>query len=49
MKEYKDAQWLTPEELCDIVEKYAELLEVHYSEFSCPKSHDLCSVRLIQK
>ena len=41
--------WMTPEELCDIVEKYADLIEVQFSEGSCSMSEDLCCVMLFQK
>lgn len=41
--------WMTPEELCDIVEHYAHLLEVQFSEYSCSSSEDMCCVRLFQK
>lgn len=41
--------WMTPEELCDLVEQYADMLEVQFDEYSCPRSEDLCSVRLFQK
>jgi hypothetical protein len=45
----KYTYWLTPEELCDIVERYADLLEVQYAEGSCPRSEDMAYVRLFQK
>jgi len=48
-KEYLYSYWMTPEELCDIVEEYADLVEVQFKEYSCPLSEDLCSVRLFQK
>jgi hypothetical protein len=41
--------WMTPEELCDLAEQYADLLEVQFSEYSCPRSEDLCCVRLFEK
>ncbi len=41
--------WMTPEELCDIVEKYADLIEVQFSEYPCPISEDFCCVMLFQK
>ena len=41
--------WLTPEELCDIVERYAELVLVNYVEYSCGASEDMCCVRLFEK
>ncbi len=41
--------WMTPEELCDIAEQYAEMVEVQFSEYCCPLSEDLCCVRLFQK
>lgn len=41
--------WLTPEELCDIVERYTDLIEVEFSEYSCGLSEDVACVRLFQK
>lgn len=41
--------WLTPEELCDVVERYADLILVYYHEYSCGASEDMCCVRLFEK
>jgi hypothetical protein len=41
--------WVTPEELCDVVEKYADLILVYYNEYSCGASEDMCCVRLFEK
>ena len=41
--------WVTPEELCDIVEEYAELVVVDFREYSCDDSEDMCSVSLFEK
>jgi len=41
--------WMTPEELCDVVEKYADLILVYYDEYSCGASEDMCCVRLFEK
>lgn len=46
--EYAD-YWLTPEELCDVVEKYAELIEVQWMEDSCGLSEDMLYVSLFEK
>jgi hypothetical protein len=48
-KECEYGYWVTPQELCDIVEAYADLIEVHFSTYSCPVSEDLCSVKLYEK
>jgi hypothetical protein len=49
IKQSKYAWWLTPEELCDVVEEYADLILVSFDEYSCAASEDLCRVRLFQK
>ncbi len=41
--------WLTPEELCDLVERYAPLIEVQYSEDSNANSADSAYVRLFER
>lgn len=41
--------WMTPEELCDVVERYADLILVYYHEYSCSVSENLCCVRLFEK
>lgn len=41
--------WLTPEELCDLVDRYSNLFSVYYDEYSCPISEDMCCVRLFEK
>ncbi|XES76677.1 MAG: cell envelope integrity protein TolA [Candidatus Bathyarchaeia archaeon] len=41
--------WMTPEELCDIVENYANLIGVEFLEYSCGNSEDMCCVRLFEK
>ncbi len=41
--------WMTPEELCDIVENYKNLIGVEFLEYSCGNSEDLCCVRLYEK
>jgi len=41
--------WMTPEELCDIVEEYTDLILVYYNEYSCGASEDMCCVRLFEK
>ena len=41
--------WLTPEELCDIVERYANVLQVQYYESSCGLSEDMTYVSLFNK
>ncbi len=41
--------WITPEELCDIVESAADIVEVYYTEYSCANSSDLCRVALRDK
>jgi len=48
-KEYPNGCWITPEELCDVVERYADLILVSYEEYSCPASEDMCLVRLFEK
>jgi hypothetical protein len=47
--EYADGCWITPEELCDVVENYADLILVSYDEYSCGASEDMCCVRLYEK
>ena len=37
-KEYKYGCWMTPEELCDVVENYADLILVSYDQYSCGAS-----------
>jgi hypothetical protein len=41
--------YLTPEELCDVVERYADLIETQFSESSCGLSEDMAYIRLFQK
>jgi hypothetical protein len=48
-KDCGETYWMTPEELCDIVEKYADLILVDYEEYSCGASEDMCCVRLFEK
>ena len=45
----KDEFWLTPEELCDIVENYASILQVQWDEGSCALSEDMTYVTLFNK
>ncbi len=45
----KDRFWLTPEELCDIVERYASILQVQWDEASCGLSEDMTYVTLFEK
>jgi hypothetical protein len=48
-KEYKYGCWMTPEELCDVVERYADMILVSFDEYSCSASEDMCLVRLFEK
>jgi len=41
--------YITPEELCDIVEKYEDLFQVHWREYSTGLSEDIVSVTLFNK
>jgi hypothetical protein len=41
--------WVTPEELCDIVEAYANLIVVEFREYACAASPDMCTVSLFEK
>ncbi len=41
--------WLTPEELCDIVEHYANILQVQWYEASCSLSENMAYVTLFDK
>jgi len=41
--------WVTPEELCDIVEHYSDLLQVQWEEASCGLSTDMTYVALFPK
>lgn len=41
--------WVTPEELCDIVEQYADILQVQWYEGSCGLSVDMTYVTLFNK
>lgn len=41
--------WVTPEELCDIVEAYAGLTVVEFREYACAASQDMCAVSLFEK
>lgn len=41
--------WVTPEELCDIVEHYADILQVQWSEDSCSISEDMAYVTIFNK
>jgi len=38
--------WISPEELCDLVEEYADLVDVKFEESSDNRSEDLCVVSL---
>lgn len=40
---------MTPEELCDIVEQYADLVQVQWNEDSCGLSEDMTYVTLFNK
>ena len=40
---------VTPEELCDVVEHYAHLIEVHVREYSCPVSESMACVDLFDR
>ncbi|QDU23777.1 tetratricopeptide repeat protein [Urbifossiella limnaea] len=40
---------VTPEELCDVVERYADLLDVHVEEYACPVSEAMLWVGLFPK
>ena len=52
-KEYPFPQfseyWITPEELSDIVDRYADLVDAYYLEYSGGESVDSCCVRLSPK
>lgn len=41
--------WVTPEELCDIVEQYADILQVQWDVHSCGLSEDMTYVTLFNK
>ncbi len=41
--------WITPEELCDIVESAAGIVDVFYTTYSCGNSSDLCRIGLRDK
>lgn len=41
--------WLTPEELCDIVERYADMLQIQWNEASSGLSEDMAYVTLFHK
>jgi hypothetical protein len=41
--------WVTPEELCDIVEAYAGLMMVEFREYACAASQEMCTVSLFEK
>jgi hypothetical protein len=41
--------WVTPEELCDIVEAYAGLMVVELREYACAASQEMCTVSLFEK
>ena len=41
--------WITPEELCDIVESAAGIVDVFYSTYSCGNSSDLCRIGVRDK
>jgi hypothetical protein len=43
------ACWITPEELCDVVERYGDVIFVSIDEYSCGASEDMCQVRLFEK
>lgn len=47
--EYEYGCWITPEELCDVVERYADMILVSVDEYSCGASEDMCLVRLFEK
>ncbi|MGA2514742.1 MAG: hypothetical protein ABSG37_14180 [Candidatus Limnocylindrales bacterium] len=48
-KEYEYGCWMTPEELCDVVERYADIILVSLDEYSCGASEDMCRVRLFER
>jgi hypothetical protein len=48
-KEYKYRYWIAPEELCDIVEEYAELIDMQFDECSSDRSEDFCIVSFVHK
>jgi hypothetical protein len=54
-KEYKGSYgpsrhcWITPEELCDVVERYTDMIFVSINEYSCGASEDMCRVQLFEK
>jgi len=41
--------WVTPEELCDIVEQYADILQVQWDVRSCGLSEDMTYITLFNK
>jgi len=41
--------WITPEELCDIVESAVDIIDVYYQTYSCANSSDLCRIGLSDK
>jgi len=41
--------WVTPEELCDIVERYADILQVQWDVHPCGLSEDMTYVTLFNK
>ena len=41
--------WVTPEELCDIVEQYADIIQIQWYEGSCGLSEDMTYVTLFNK
>jgi hypothetical protein len=44
---FASGYWMTPEELCDLVEQYASLVKIQYKDkYACARSADLCCVRL---
>ena len=47
--EYEYGCWITPEELCDVVERYADMILLSVDEYSCGASEDMCLVRLFEK
>ena len=48
-EKYQYECWITPEELCDVVERYADLILVSFKEYSCGASEDMCCVQLFEK
>jgi len=41
--------WMTPDELADIVDKYADMTLIAYQEYSCGSTEDMCCVSLYDR